>query len=123
MVLPVAPLRTRFVELDAFRLELLHERGVVLHVEADVVEHAPSSRRLLRVGLGEPELHAREVHDRRVVAGAGLATEGLRVPSLRLGNFGFRQRQKWTCSLRIGIDCVLSSRISMRTPSGVTTNA
>src|SRR5579864_6915967 len=32
----------RLVEFDAFRLDLLHEGGVVLHVETDVVEHTPS---------------------------------------------------------------------------------
>src|SRR5271163_2145499 len=39
-------LARRFVELDAFRLDLLHEGRVVLHVEADVVEHAPLGRGL-----------------------------------------------------------------------------
>src|SRR5260221_6150824 len=81
----VAALRIRarrLVEFDAFRLDLLHEGCVVLHVETDVVEYTPSSRRLLGVGLGEPDLYAWEVHDRRVVAGAGLSTEGLRIPSL-----------------------------------------
>jgi len=42
----------RLVEFNAFRLDLLHEGCVVLHVETDVVEHTPSRRRLLRVSLG-----------------------------------------------------------------------
>ena len=32
-------------------------------------------------------------------------------------------RKKWTCSLWIGIDWFLFSRISMRNPSGVLTKA
>src|SRR5712692_8000154 len=78
----VGSLANRLVKLDAFRLDLLHEGCVVLHVETDVVEHTPSSRRLLRVGLGEPELYPGEVHNRGAVAGPRLPTEGLRVPSL-----------------------------------------
>jgi hypothetical protein len=31
----------RLVELDAFRLELLHQSGMIVDVETDVVEHAP----------------------------------------------------------------------------------
>src|SRR5579871_3727551 len=73
----------RLVELDAFRLDLLHEGGVVLHVKADVIEDAPAGRGLWRVSLGEPQLHARDaVHHRRVVAGADLAAERLGVPGL-----------------------------------------
>src|SRR5207247_4069002 len=79
-----------FVELDAFRLKLLHEGLVVLHVETDVVEHTASSRRLFRVGLGEPDLYTREVHDRRVVADAGLPAKGFCIPSLSFGDFRFR---------------------------------
>ena len=123
MVLPLGLLRDRLVELDAFRLDLLHEGRVVLHVETDVVEHAPSGRRLRRVGLGEPDLDARNVHDRRVVAGAGLAAEGLRVPGLSLGDFGFRHGTSGRARCGSASICVLSSRISMRTPSGVTTKA
>src|SRR2546426_10036155 len=71
-----------FVEFDAFRLELLHEGCVVLHVETDVVEHTPSSRHLLRVGLGEPELYSREVHFRGVVTGGPFPPQGFRVTRL-----------------------------------------
>src|SRR5438132_3268352 len=49
-------LARRLVELDAFRLDLPDKGGVILHVETDVVEHASSGRRLLGVGLGEPDL-------------------------------------------------------------------
>src|SRR2546423_11608315 len=79
------------VELDAFGLDLLDEGGMVLHVEADVIEHAAAGLRLRGVGLGEADLRARNVDDRLVVAGAGLAAPGLGVPRLRLGDFGFRQ--------------------------------
>src|SRR5690349_6145404 len=41
------------VELDAVGFELLHEGGMVLHIEADVVEHAMPGRGLRRVGFGE----------------------------------------------------------------------
>src|SRR5580765_5310973 len=50
----------RLIELDALRLEPLHEGGVVAHVEAEVIEHATARRRLLAVGLQESELHARK---------------------------------------------------------------
>src|ERR1700682_5608726 len=62
----VGSLANRLVKLDAFRLNLLHEGCVVLYVETDVVEHAPSRRRLLRVSLGEPDLYSRDVHDRGI---------------------------------------------------------
>ena len=79
------------VEADAFQPRSSSHGLVVLHVETDVVEHAPSARRLLRVGLGEPELTARSVDDRRAVTSPGLATKGLRVPGLGFGNLGFQQ--------------------------------
>ena len=60
---------------------------------SDVVEHASSGRRLLCIRPGEPELNTWEVHDGSAVAGAGLPTEGLRIPSLSFGNLGFRHGQ------------------------------
>src|SRR5262245_6794976 len=50
----------RLVELDAVRLERLEEGRMVLHVEADVIEHAMARRRLRRVRLGEADLAARD---------------------------------------------------------------
>ena len=56
----------------------------------------------------------------------------LRVPSVPPKVFAYHSTalgisasgsERCTCSFRIGTVCVLSSRISMRTPSGVTTNA
>src|SRR5262245_33543499 len=41
-------------------LELLQEGGVILHVEADVIEDAMAGRRLGGIGLGEANLHARK---------------------------------------------------------------
>src|SRR5580704_3387178 len=81
------------VELDAVCLERLEECRMVLHVEADMVEYAMPGRRLRRVGLGEAELAARDIHHRLVVAGADLAAEGLCVPSHSLGDLGFRQEE------------------------------
>src|SRR5258706_9635658 len=68
------------IELDALRLETLHEGGVVAHVKPEVIEHAAARRRLFRVGRVEPELNPRQVHDRRIVAGGGLAAEDPRGP-------------------------------------------
>ena len=93
MVLPIGSFANRLVELDAFRLDLLHEGGVVLHVESNVIEHAPSRRRLLRVCLGEANLYSRQIHHRRVVADPRLPSEGLHIPGLRFGDFSFRQEE------------------------------
>src|SRR5215831_18930115 len=79
-----AALARRFVELDAVGFELLHERRMVLHIKADVVEDAVPGRGLRLVGLVEANLCARYVDNRRVVARAGLAAERLGVPGLRL---------------------------------------
>jgi hypothetical protein len=81
-------LARRFVKLDALRFDLLDEGRVVLHVEAVVVEHTAFGRRLRRVGLGKPDLDAWDIDDWLVIAGARLAAEGLRVPSLRLRDLG-----------------------------------
>src|SRR5207249_12202619 len=54
-------------------------------------QHTPSRRRLLRVGLGEPELHSRDVHDRGVIADARLPTEGLRIPIGHSANLFLRK--------------------------------
>jgi len=83
----------RLVEPDAVGLELAHEGRVIPHVEADVVEDAPSRHRLLRIRHGEADLHARQIHDRLVVPRSGLAAERFRVPRLRLRNFSRGQRQ------------------------------
>src|SRR5262249_28794568 len=83
-----AALARRLVELDAFRFKLLHERGMVFHVKADMVEDAMPGRLLRLVGFGEADLGARDVDDRLVVAGAGLAAERLGVPGLRLRDLG-----------------------------------
>src|SRR5215468_454477 len=40
----------RLIKLDTFRLDLLDEGGVVLDVEADVVEHATAGLGLRRIG-------------------------------------------------------------------------
>src|SRR5947207_4043019 len=40
-------LANRLIELDALRLEPLHEGGVILNVEAEVIQHA-AARQLLR---------------------------------------------------------------------------
>src|SRR5262245_55051388 len=47
------------IELDAVGFELLHERRMVLHIKADVVEHAMPGRSLRLVGLVEANLCAR----------------------------------------------------------------
>jgi hypothetical protein len=83
----------RLVQLDAFRLDLLCEGSVVLHIEAKMVEHTALGGRLRRVDLGKPDLDAWNVHDRLVIAHARLAAEGLRVPGLCLRDLGFRQEQ------------------------------
>jgi hypothetical protein len=81
----------RLVQLDAIGLELLHEGGVILHVEADVIEDAMAGWRLGGIGLGEANLHARNaVHHRGIIASAGGAAEGLGVPSLRILDIAFR---------------------------------
>src|SRR6516162_810904 len=84
----------RLVQLDAVGLELLHEGGVILHVEADVIEDAMAGRRLGGIGLGEANMHARNaIHHRGIVAGARSATEGLGIPILRLRNIASRHEQ------------------------------
>src|SRR5689334_6298404 len=71
----------RLIKFDALRLDLLHERRVVLQVEADMIEHAMSGRKLRLVILGKPKLDTRQVHDRRIATGfACLPAEGLRIP-------------------------------------------
>src|SRR5207249_12203583 len=84
-------LARRLVELDAFRLDLLHESCVVFHVKTDVVQHAPARGCLLCVSPGEPDLYARDVHDGGVIAATGFPAEGLRIPGLRFGDFSLRQ--------------------------------
>jgi hypothetical protein len=79
-------LAVRLVELDALGFDLLDEGRQVLYVETDVIEHAPAGRSLRRIDFGEPELAARNVDDRLVVARADLAAEGLRVPGHGFGN-------------------------------------
>src|SRR5262249_19214157 len=37
--------------------------------------------------------YARDIHDRSIIAGARLATEGLRIPGLSFRDFRFRQEQ------------------------------
>ena len=81
------------IHLDPGGFELLDEALQVLHVEADVVEHPPLGGGGRRGGLGEPQLRARNVRDRRLVAHARLGAERLRVPGLALGDRGFRQEE------------------------------
>src|SRR5215475_12644717 len=63
----------RLVELDAVRLERLEKCRMLLHIEADVVEHAMPGRRLRGIGLGEADLAARHVDYRLLVTSADLA--------------------------------------------------
>src|SRR5262245_35311714 len=79
-----ALLRVGPVELDAGGFELRDEGLEVLHVEADVVEGAALGRDGRRVRLVEPQLRARNVGDRRIVARRGLGAENLAVPGLDL---------------------------------------
>src|SRR5262249_25285475 len=77
----------RLVELDPVRLELTHKGGVVLHVDAKVVEHAPLGWCLRGISFGEADLCARNINDRSVVTHAGLTAKSLCIPGLCLGNF------------------------------------
>ena len=43
------------------------------------------------VGLGKADLSARNIDDRGIVAGPGLATKRLRILGLGLGDLAFRQ--------------------------------
>src|SRR5215510_292369 len=70
---PVGNLARHVVELDPFGLNLLHERCVILHVEADVIEHASLGGRLRLVGLGEANLHARKIDSWCAIAHSRLA--------------------------------------------------
>src|SRR5262249_40195051 len=65
----------------------------ILHVEADVVEDAPAGRSLRRIDFGEPELAARNVDDRLVIARPDLAAEGFRVPGYGFGDLRFQQEE------------------------------
>src|SRR6266702_7052948 len=88
LVLPIG-----LIELDAFGFDLLDESLQVLHVEAYVVEHASFGWQLRIVGLGKPELAARDIRNGGIVPRACLGAEGLRIPSLALGDLGFRQEE------------------------------
>src|SRR5215468_481776 len=66
----------RLIELDPLRFELTHKGGVVLHVDAKVVEHATLGWCLLGISFGEADLRARNINDLSIVTGAGLAAKG-----------------------------------------------
>src|SRR5215470_5078683 len=83
----------RLIKLDALRADLLDKGLQVLQIEADVVEHAPFGGSLRRIGLGESELDARDVHDRSIVASACLSAKSFRIPRLGLGDLRFRQEE------------------------------
>src|SRR5258705_12677145 len=61
-------LADRLIELDAHPLEALDERRVIVHVEADVIEHAVARRRLRRVGRVSAHLPAAQADYPRVGA-------------------------------------------------------
>src|SRR5262245_39522870 len=66
---------------------------MILDVKTDVVQNTTTRRGFLRIALSEPDLYARDIHNRSVIAGARLPTEGLRIPSLSLRDFSLRQEQ------------------------------
>jgi hypothetical protein len=81
------------IQLDAFGLQLFHERGMILHIKADVVQYTAARGRLLCVGLPVAELHSRQVHDEIVTSLAWLSAKGLHIPGLRFGNFALLQEK------------------------------
>src|SRR5262249_32945035 len=85
--------RVRPIKLDVAGLKRLDEGFKVLNVEADVVQDAALGGSLRGFGLVEPQLHARNVRDRSVVALTWLGAENLSVPSLTLGDCGLRQEE------------------------------
>src|SRR5258705_10399791 len=80
-------LRVRTIELPAGGLELLRERLEVLHVEADVIEHAPLRRHLRHVVHRARE---RQVDTGKIRGDVGAALAGNRAEPRRVPRLGFR---------------------------------
>src|SRR5260370_14621082 len=52
----------RLVKLDPLRFNLTHKGGVVLHVDAKVVEHATLGWCLVGIGFAQADLRARNIN-------------------------------------------------------------
>src|SRR5215471_968366 len=83
----------RHRRLDARRFRLLQELLDIVHVEADVVEHAALGGDGRLGGLAEGELRARDVGRLEVAARAERCAKQLAVPGLHVVDRGFRHEE------------------------------